>query len=315
MSECVLILSSQYDVGTDEVSYWLHRMGVPYVRLNQEQLSAHRLSLDPIGPSLRIDGPTGKRRIDRELRSVLFRQPVFFRNTPPEPLSPAVQLQRSQWQGFVRGLTVFDFAAWMNFPASVYLAESKPYQLAVAKRCGFLVPKTVIGNDVRQFPRCSTDRIAIKSVDTVLVHEGSDTLFAFTMFPHLGEVTQDVVQDAPVIAQRFLQPKIDLRVTVVGNDLFAVKILGGDSGVEGDWRARPQESLRFVDTKLTAEVENSCRALMNELGLSFGRIDLAETADGTFFIEVNPTGEWSWLSGPSRPIGRVISRWLAAQRP
>ncbi len=34
---------------------------------------------------------------------------------------------------------------------------------------------------------------------------------------------------------------------------------------------------------------------MSELGLSFGAIDLIESNNGYYFIEVNPTGEWAWL--------------------
>lgn len=36
----------------------------------------------------------------------------------------------------------------MNDPSATYLAESKPYQLAVANELGFKVPRTMVTNDV-----------------------------------------------------------------------------------------------------------------------------------------------------------------------
>ena len=51
--------------------------------------------------------------------------------------------------------------------------------------------------------------------------------------------------------------------------------------------------------------------LARRLGLSFAAIDLVETPEGTFFIEVNPTGEWGWLSNPEQPIDFAIAAWLA----
>ena len=311
MNVRVLILASLYDLGTDEIAHSLARMRVPFVRLNREQLSEHHISLDPLIPRLTIRGPTGTHEICEDLRSILFRQPAFLRNIPARALTVSEQLERSQWQGFLRGLSVFDSVAWMNNPAATYLAESKPYQLARAERCGFRVPDTLISNDAGRIQELFPNRAAIKSVDTVLIHEGTDTLFTFTTTPTTGELSDDSVKAAPVIAQQVLEHKTDLRVTVIGDDLFAVKILSNGAGIEGDWRTQPEASLRYVDTELPADVGASCRKLTRELGLSFGAIDLVEAPDGTFFIEINPTGEWAWLSCPSRPIGHAIAAWLA----
>jgi len=57
MKPHVLILSGLYDFSTDLVVLRLDRAGVPYVRLNREQLSDYRLTLDPLAPRLSIDGP------------------------------------------------------------------------------------------------------------------------------------------------------------------------------------------------------------------------------------------------------------------
>ena len=310
MSVDVLILSSLFDFATDEVTHELECAGVRYVRLNREQLAEHRLTLDPVSPMLWIDGPAGKHVIDDSLRSVYFRQPVFLRNTPASPLSLAEQLDRSQWMAFLRALSVFKRAAWMNSPAATYLAESKPYQLAVAASCGFLVPHTEITNDVTRIRTDFPCGVAIKSLDSVLLRDRSDSLFTYTTMHHSEEIADEAVRSAPLIAQDAIDPKIDIRVTVVGDQVFSVQVLADGRGIRGDWRLTPKSELAYVDVDMSEEDVARCRNLVRQLGLSFGAIDLAEGSAGISFIEVNPTGEWGWLSTEQRPIGVAIAAWL-----
>ena len=310
MNPHVLILASRLDFSTDLVTIRLQDAGVPYVRLNREDLAEHRLTLDPLAPKLAIDGPSGTHEIDADLRSVWFRQPVFLRNAPGVPLTPEEQLERSQWMGFLRGLCVFSNAAWMNSPTATYIAESKPYQLAAAAQCGFEVPTTLATNDAERVRRTFPDGIAVKSLDTVLLRDGDDCLFTYTTLNPEIELDDSTVKDVPVLAQRALESKCDLRVTVVGEAVFSVRVLARGQAIRGDWRTTPKQDLEFRDCELGPEIAERCRLLTRRLGLSFAAIDLIENEEGTFFIEVNPTGEWGWLSNEERPIDVAIATWL-----
>ena len=140
MSPRVLILSSLYDFAVDIVVRDLARCGIEYLRLNREQFADLRLTLEPIEPRLQVRGLGLKAEIGSNLDAVWFRAPVFLRNAPGGTVSPSEQLARSQWSAFLRAMTVFDSARWMNHPAHTYQAECKPFQLKVAAGCGFLVP-------------------------------------------------------------------------------------------------------------------------------------------------------------------------------
>ena len=105
--------------------------------------------------------------------------------------------------------------------------------------------------------------------------------------------------------------KSDIRVTIVGNEVFAVRILSRGLGIPGDWRVVPKVDLEYQDIVLDDLVTERCRLLTRRLGLSFAAIDLIVTPDGIFFIEVNPTGEWGWLSTAERPIDHAIASWLS----
>lgn len=312
MNTQVLLLTSAFDFSADLVALQLEDMGVPFLRINREDLLSYRMTIDPLKPSLIIyrDGELVDRLIC--FKSIWFRHPVFPRNTPQTPLSAEDQLQRSQWAAFTRAFVVFDNVFWMNWPPATYLAESKPYQLLAASRCGFSVPRTLVGNDAEQFRSGFSAAAVLKSVDTVLVREGKDSLFTYTTRCDAQKVTDEAVGTAPLIMQEYLDGKIDCRVTVVGDKVFAVKILKNGRAIAGDWRMTPKEELEYVDLMLPKEIEGSCRRLVKKLGLVFGGIDLLMAKRRFVFLEINPTGEWGWLSSKERPIDREIARWLAA---
>ena len=311
MTPEVLILSSLYDFSTDLACVQLNEMDVEYIRLNREHLQDYRITLDPQVPNMSIRMMERAYHIGSRLKTIWFRQPVFLRNTPSEPLSIGQQLERSQWTAFLRALSVFDQVTWMNFPAKTYLAESKPYQLYVASRCGFTVPRTCASNDAFTIRQRFPDSAIIKSLDTVLLHEGDDCLFTYTTLNQTSEISEETICGAPLLAQELLREKTDLRVTLVGDSIFAVRILADGRGIEGDWRVVPREGLKYENMELSAELRHQCYELARILGLSYAAIDLIETPDNTYFIEVNPTGEWGWINGENRPIAATIAAWLA----
>ncbi len=310
----VLILSSLYDFSTDLVCLRLQEASIPFLRLNKEKLKEYRISLDPLKPELTVK--TGKKTyvIDNTLNAVWFRQPVFLRNTPEKALSPEEQLERSQWTAFIRSLSLFKAANWMNFPQNTYLAESKPYQLAMAKQSGFHVPQTIATNDAYQIKQFFPNDVVLKSLDTVLIHENDNCLFTYTDIGESNAVNDDNVSGTPLLAQKVLSNKKDIRITVIGNKLFAVEILANSEGIEGDWRVIPKNELDYIDIDLDQDTAKSCFKLTKTLGLNFAAIDLIVNPDGIYFIEVNPTGEWGWLTTKDRAIDYEIASWLSSSR-
>lgn len=308
----ILLLTSVFDFSADLVALRLHENGVPYLRLNKEHLKDYRLSLDPVEQSLSIDIGDGSGPVQMHPEAVWFRQPVFLRNSPSKPLTLDEQLARSQWTAFLRSLCTFDSARWMNWPQATYLAECKPYQLLVAKRCGLKVPLTRITNDARQIQLDFAEPLVLKSLDTVLLREHGDCLFTYTTSATIGDFDDSTLYMAPVMVQSHVQGKTDCRVTVVGEQVFAVRILVEGNPATGDWRTESKERLQYEDFRLTPEIEEKCLQLTHGLGLSFGGIDLLETRDGYYFLEINPTGEWGWLCNDQRPIDQAIASWLSA---
>ena len=165
-------------------------------------------------------------------------------------------------------------------------------------------------NDAHRIRSAFPGTLVIKSLDTVLLRDGDDCLFTYTTLSPENILTEENINTVPLLAQYALKDKIDLRVTVIGDEIFAVRILSHGSGIPGDWRLIPKADLEYEDIALTEDISQSCFLLTRRLGLSFAAIDLIETTQGIFFIEVNPTGEWGWLSTTERPMDRAIASWL-----
>ncbi|TIN70893.1 MAG: RimK-like protein [Mesorhizobium sp.] len=310
----VLLLSSLADLSTDRVCYHLSAMGVQFLRLNREQLPDVGLQIDPLRARLTCSYADHVWHVGAELRSVWWRQPTFLRNTPGRALTVEEQLDRSQWSAAMRGLMLFDQARWFNDPAATYRAESKPYQLREAYKLGFDVPETVITNDkTADVPGLVGQKLAIKSVDTVLLSEGSHQHFGYTILIDWSDCIDMDFHTVPVTCQALLSPKLDLRVTLVGERLWCSTVETDEGVIEGDWRLRPKTELVYKGHQLPAEVERRCRALMGVLGLRYGAIDLALSAGRYWFIEINPTGEWGWLDRDGRGISEAIAQELASE--
>ena len=310
MKPDVLIFTSIYDFSSDMVALELEKRGARYFRLNKEQLSDFSISLDIQTQVLQIRSHEIDINMDSSLQAVYFKQPVFLRNTPNNALSVDQQLSRSQWSAFGRALSVFDQAKWINWPQATYLAECKPYQLSLAKRLGFRTPSTKVTNNTKMLPTSTNDELVIKSLDTALFREGSDCLFTYTTKVSNEELTNSDSSAAPMIIQENVSPKCDIRVTVIGTDVYAVKILASGKCIEGDWRTTDRNELEYVDFELPVDIRGLCIDLVRSLGLVFGAIDLLENSGFYTFLEINPTGEWAWLQSQNRNLSSSIASAL-----
>ncbi|WP_194089324.1 RimK-like protein [Vibrio hibernica] len=305
----VLIVSSIYDFSTDLVVQELENRGVNYFRLNKENFTTYRSTIDIENKLLevRVDGEIYQ--VTSATKSIYYRQPVFLRNTPSNSLTIDEQLSRSQWMGFLRSLVIFENAAWLNRPEATYLAETKAYQLILAQDIGFKIPTTLIGNDADKFQRFK-QKIIIKSLDTILLRESNDCLFTYSTIKDPSELNDQNVSSAPLTVQEYVTQKIDIRVTVIGNKLVAVIITSEGHGIEEDWRTINRDLVEYTEIKLPKDIENHCFELLSKLKLNFGAIDLLLSNGEFTFVEINPTGEWGWLVNSDRRFDIDIATWL-----
>lgn len=311
----VLLLASRYDVTCDYVVSQLRRRPVQYLRLNSEDLCDSNVEMDPVRRRLDVEYGGGRYVVTpTSLRSVLFRRPVFLREYGAHDHSPAERFSQLQWAAFMRNLVLFHEARWINDPVATYRAEQKALQLSIAAQLGFAVPETRVTNAPHpDLLRDASGIVAMKGLDTVLLRAGDEELFGFTTFACAEELAPAAWRSAPATIQAALTDKLDIRVTVVEDRVFAASITAKGQPIVGDWRASKAGS-HFAQYNLPEEIHRRCRRLVEILGLSFGGIDLALHNGEYYFLEINPTGEWAWLvDAAGLPIDEAIADVLVRE--
>jgi glutathione synthase/RimK-type ligase-like ATP-grasp enzyme len=121
------------------------------------------------------------------------------------------------------------------------------------------------------------------------------------------------LRHAPLILQEYVPKEVELRITVVGERVFAAEIRSQASRVtQHDWRHYDNERATYAPSALPADVEQRCVRLVQALGLCFGAIDLIVTPEGEYvFLEINPNGQWAWVESlTGLPIADAVAELL-----
>ena len=305
----MLLLASRFDLSCDYVVAQLRRRGTSYFRLNTEDFEHYSIIAAPDKPSVVLVSEDITVQLSPEhLSSVYFRRAVYPREPSTERHSLHEQLNRSHRSVFMRSFMVFDSCKWINHPVATYKAEHKAVQLAMARKLGFDIPRTVITNDsLGILEVANRDRtVAVKGLDTVLVWQDDLETFGYTALVDTAFATQSYLSSAPLIAQEALEHKLDLRVTIVGDQVFCAAVTLRGKPIKGDWRLE-KAGAEFRAYNLPLEIADKCLRLTKCLDLVFAAIDLAVQEGKYFFLEVNPTGEWGWLVDQGNlPIDKAI---------
>lgn len=200
------------------------------------------------------------------------------------------------WEGFWQSVD----AHWVNRPEANARASCKPLQLREARRCGLTVPPTLITNDIRsaRIFQERHDQVVGKPLHDGPIpgREGDHHLYtqrlardALDRVPRLGP--------EPFLFQALVDKAADVRVTVVGNRIFACRIDSqATSETKIDWRRGAGVDLHHEPLELDEETSRQLLSLVRHFGLRFAAVDLALNNEGGYtFFEVNPNGQWAWI--------------------
>jgi len=316
----VLLITNKWDISVDYVVRELRSRGVPFLRLNTEDLPYSDCTVTFPDPSFLLSASGQTVEMVGSLRSVLFRRPgrpfdEGKRTGVPEEV--AVQYSVEQWHAFIEGLLGIDNVLWINHPRANDSIECKILQLKRAATIGFTIPRTCITSSrerADEFIQSCHGRAVAKSLSSSLIEYPDRDYFVFTTpVVSLDGVRPAEIGIAPLILQECLEEKTDYRVTVVGRKVHSVRIEAAyGSHVPVDWRTK-KSGLRFVPCELPEDVRMRCMRYVSDCGLVFGAIDLAATRGTFYFLEINPNGEWGWLqSSAGLPIAETIVDYLTA---
>ncbi len=310
----LLIVTNKTDLACDYLILRLKERGIPFTRLNTEDFGIRfdlEVELSASSSDFRLTKADGQTISNSSVSAVYFRQPI----SPSVPDTVACadrpfvhrelkEALRSLWR-------LIDRDIWLNHPRDLWLASNKIEQLSVARGLGYLIPETCVtmtGARVRAFHRMHGGRVVCKAVKHGFTRGENIVTVAPTK-----RVDQQFLSDfdkyapVPMIYQREIPKLFDIRVTVVGDQVFATAIHSQDySETEVDWRLWDVNAfdLKHEAIQLPNPIACRCRAITRHFGLKYSAIDLVKGTDNEFyFLELNPNGQWAWIE---RKVGYPI---------
>jgi D-alanine-D-alanine ligase-like ATP-grasp enzyme len=109
-----------------------------------------------------------------------------------------------------------------------------------------------------------------------------------------------------------IEKAVELRVVVIGRQIFAVEIHSQHSPkARLDWR-RAYSDLTYAVHQLPAQLEEKLRLFVRMFALQYSSMDLILTPSGEYvWLEANPNGQFLWLSAPTGlPMAEAMANLL-----
>ncbi|SHM43276.1 MvdC/MvdD family ATP grasp protein [Flavobacterium chilense] len=311
----ILLITNKTDVTTDFVVRRLTEQNINFYRLNTEDLlTKNKLSFNFQKNEFILYDKEIDLKIDLlKVKSVYYRRPILPSFPSDELTSGEQTFILNEITYWIEGLyKILRNAFWISPVFSIREAESKIFQLQIAKELGFKVPDSLITNDVdtaRKFIGLSPK--IIKPIKTGLIDDKVKSKVIFTsVFNNSDQIER--IESCPSYFQDFIDKATDIRVTVVGEKVFPASILSQEfEETKVDWRNGENLKLTYEKINLPKKIEELCVKLTKKLGLNFGAIDFVKDKNDEFvFLEINPNGQWAWIE---RQLDYNISQEICNQ--
>jgi glutathione synthase/RimK-type ligase-like ATP-grasp enzyme len=332
MAKRVVTVTVSGDLHADLVGRKIAAAGPPMFRLDLDEFPEHfavalEFARDRWEGSL-THVPTGDCIALAEIGAVWMRKKADF-SFASKALGPQERaFAEAETRHLLFSLLYSLDCYWMSHPVALRGASWKGEQLLRAARMGFAVPPSLATNrraSVEGFRAAAGDGIIFKALSspTLAAEEvGADerisTGLPTTLITDEHEAALDAVEELPCFFQHYVPKAYELRVTVIGERLFAARIHSQDDPrTATDCRDMSAE-IRYEQATLPAAIERRCLDLVASYGLSFGALDIIVTPDGEHvFLEVNPVGQFLFvqeLVPELDMIGALADRLMAGAR-
>ncbi|MGW6458528.1 ATP-grasp ribosomal peptide maturase [Streptomyces sp. NPDC055078] len=315
MPRTVLVIAARDDWPTDRVVQILTERKIPVFRMDTADFPQQLTVTAMIRQTHPWTGTLTTRHRQAallDISAVYCRAPGAFA-FPAGMSGPERRFASAQARAGVGGIiTALDRCRWVSHPAAMARAEYKPVQLAAARESGLRIPPTLITNDpgaVRRFAQEIPGPLVSKPIASPVFTEGDTLKVAYTR-----RLTPEDLSDLTGITltthlfQAWMDKAHEIRLTVVGDSMFATEVHAGSSSAHEDWRT-DYAALTYVATSTPLRIAEGVRRLMGHLGLRFAALDFVVSPSGEWtFLEANPCGQWDWIQGATgQPIAEAIA--------
>jgi hypothetical protein len=319
----ILIFTNKQDTHADEVIRRLYTRNIKVFRLNSEDILSEykvNLQIDREGIwSGEITDEVGRVLNLASLKVAWLRKPEFNFFNGNNAESEQEEFIASEVKALINILYSIPTVKWINDPFVANRSKVKFQQLLSANHYGIRIPKTVITTQpekAKEFFVSCGEEVLVKTIYT-----GNITIDGLNQGIPSRKIGKDdfykfyeSISLSPTQLQEYVEKAFELRVTVIGEKVFAVKI---DSQVNEetkiDWRLHTKMNPHSI-FELPLKIERFCVDFLKEQGLVYGAMDFIVTpTDEYYFLENNPFGQYLWLEIETKiPLTEEICNLLVS---
>ncbi len=250
--------------------------------------------------------PSGESIQSADIAAVWMRKPAEFNFISDDLAKQELAFAKTETEhallGFIYSLDCY----WMSHPLKMRAAMWKAEQLITAQKLGFIIPDSIITNSadkVHSFNSVLNTPMIFKTLsspdlaaDTVsqsdVIHDSMPTtIITNDMLKQL-----DAVNLVPSHFQGYVEKQYELRVTVIGKEIFAAKINSQDDiRTQVDSRDL-SASIDYQSIELPLKIKQQCFDFVASYQLNFSALDFIVTPQNEYvFLENNPNGQFLYI--------------------
>jgi glutathione synthase/RimK-type ligase-like ATP-grasp enzyme len=279
----ILVVTSSYDKTVDYImEKYKH---INWFRLNVDEFSIYKINVDKRGFTISSNDTDIS---SLSCRSIYYRKPAF------EDLSGIIESKyydfaHKECLSVIEGIVEGFSGICLTKPSVMRVANNKVFQSSIASRCGLNIPDFNITNDFNQVPS-ESKKLIVKPVASGQVIYGNEKEYVQTNLMD-SRFPLDYLKYSPSYFQDYIDKDFEVRVTIVGENCFPVKIESEDNV---DWRIDNNKVL-YSEFSLPEFIKHKLKKFMSACSMQFGCFDLLYRDGEWFFLEMNANGQWAWL--------------------
>lgn len=172
-----------------------------------------------------------------------------------------------------------------------------------AKKHGFELPDTLLTSDKNQLiafydKHLTSNGIICKRITDRYIYQEGDTFYNFNLtFLIDSNILNSIPEKfALSLFQERIIPDFEIRVVFVNGEFYSMAIFTFDNDIDYRTKDMSGKNIRTVPYKLPLIIQEKLKGIFDSLDLNYGSVDLMYSNDTFYFLEINPTGQVSFLN-------------------
>lgn len=321
----IAIFGNSQDPHTKEICQRLHTLGHSCTTIftSRENLtetsfvfSCHQEQM----PDIKIT-QNGSTISTNEIHAAWVTQPIFplFSGTE-EIFSQDLKFWFFTWRESLEGIySMLEFrGVLLNKSVTNAIShQNKIHYISKPLTTHLKQPRTIVSNrreSLLKFFDIENKPVILKTLHQMqLTLAGEPTMLLASIVERKDFLEFQQKGECPILLQEYIDKAYDIRLTIVGNRIFACKIDATQSDAGRiDWRAYDLANTPHTAYNLPQVISEEIIRICAQLNLDYATIDLCVNHMGNYYLlDINPFGKYLWIEyAIGAPITDAIAQLL-----